>query len=598
MCGIAGTLAYHPDASPVNLDELMRMRERMRARGPDGAGLWCSSDGRVALAHRRLAIIATDDSGAQPMRDERNGNQIVFNGEIYNHAALREDLVRSGVAMRTASDTEVLLKLWSRDGPAMLGRLRGMFAFAIWDAASRALFLARDAFGVKPLYVADDGATLRFASQVKSLLEADVDRRPEPAGHAGFLLWGSVPDPWTLYKGIRALPAGHWMQVRDGKAGGAVPFDSPLHGLLCAQEARRDPLAEPLNDIARAVDDSVAAHLVADVPVGVFLSAGLDSTMIAACAARHRALHTVTLGFDEYAGTRQDEAALAAEVASQLGAKHHLHRFNASDFAKDREALMHAMDQPTVDGINTWFVAKSAAAQGLKVALSGIGGDELFGSYPSFSQVPTLQRRMRPLARVPHLGLGIRHAMSRMPGLLPSAKYAGLVEYGGSIGGAYLLRRALFMPWEIPTLMDPELAAQGLAELDTLARLQASTRGLRSPRLALSALEMQWYMRHQLLRDADWAGMAHSLEIRVPFVDGTLLRQWRELPGLSATREKRAVARAVAPQLPAPVLERPKTGFAVPIHQWLHPGAAHTVGNHRGWAHFLYRSFTQEQAIA
>lgn len=598
MCGIAGALAYHPDAPPVNLDELMRMRERMRARGPDGAGLWCASDGRVALAHRRLAIIATDDSGTQPMQDERNGNQIVFNGEIYNHAALRKDLQRSGIEVRTASDTEVLLKLWSRDGPAMLPRLRGMFAFAIWDASKRSLFLARDAFGIKPLYYADDGTTLRFASQVKSLLEADVDRRPEPAGHAGFLLWGSVPDPWTLYRGIRALPAGHWMQVRHGRLGGAVPFDSPLQGLLSAQEDRRDPTADPLSDIAAAVDDSVAAHMVADVPVGVFLSAGLDSTMLAACAARHGALRTVTLGFDEYVGTRQDEAALAAIVAEQLGAQHRLHRFNAADFANDREALLHAMDQPTIDGINTWFVAKAAAAQGLKVALSGIGGDELFGSYPSFRQVPALQRRMHPLARVPRLGRGIRHAMSRLPGLLPSAKYAGLVEYGGSLAGAYLLRRALFMPWEIPALMDPELAAQGLAELDTLPRLQASAKGLRTPRLAISALEMQWYMRHQLLRDADWAGMAHSLEIRVPFVDGLLLRQWRQLPTPDADHEKRAVARAVAPQLPVAVLERPKTGFAVPIHQWLNPGAAHTLGNHRGWARFLYQHFSQEAVIA
>jgi len=598
MCGIAGALAYHPDAPPVNLEELMRMRERMQARGPDGAGLWCASDGRVALAHRRLAIIATDDSGAQPMQDERNGNQIVFNGEIYNHAALREDLQRSGIEFRTASDTEVLLKLWSRDGLAMLPRLRGMFAFAIWDASKRSLFVARDAFGIKPLYYADDGTTLRFASQVKSLLEADVDRRPEPAGHAGFLLWGSVPDPWTLYRGIRALPAGHWMQVRHGRLGGAVPFDSPLQGLLSAQEDRRDPSADPLSDIATAVDDSVAAHMVADVPVGVFLSAGLDSTMIAACAARHGALRTVTLGFDEYAGTQQDEATLAAIVAEQLGAQHRLHRFNAADFANDREALMHAMDQPSIDGINTWFVAKAAAAQGLKVALSGIGGDELFGSYPSFSQVPALQRRMHPLARVPRLGRGIRHAMSRLPGLLPSAKYAGLVEYGGSLAGAYLLRRALFMPWEIPALMDPELAAQGLAELDTLPRLQASAKGLRTPRQAISALEMQWYMRHQLLRDADWAGMAHSLEIRVPFVDGLLLRQWRQLPTPDADHEKRAVARAVAPQLPAAVLERPKTGFAVPIHQWLNPGAAHTLGNHRGWARFLYQHFSREAVIA
>lgn len=591
MCGIAGIFSYRPDAPRVDTDELLRIRERMRARGPDGAGLWCAEDERVALAHRRLAIIDLSDAGAQPMADPETGNQIVFNGEIYNYAALRVELVRDGVAMRSHSDTEVLLKLYAREGAAMMRRLRGMYAFAIWDAGRRELFLARDPFGVKPLYLADDGRTLRFASQVKALLQGHVDSRPDPAGHAGFLLWGSVPSPFTLYRGIRSLEAGHWMLVRDGRPRPPVCFASPLHTLRQMRPAEADAPETALQAVAHAVRDSVAAHMVADVPVGVFLSAGLDSTMLAACAAPLGELRTLTLGFREYRGSEHDEAALAAAVAQSLGAEHFERRFGAEDFAADRERLLDAMDQPSIDGINTWFVSRVAAERGLKVALSGIGGDELFGSYPSFRQVPNLRRAVAGLGPLGRMGRPLRRLLTPFGARLPSAKFAGLLEYGGTLEGAYLLRRAMFMPWEIGSLIGEREAAEGLEALDTMARLSAAIDGLDSERQAVSALEVQWYMRHQLLRDADWAGMAHSVEIRVPFVDLPLVASARALRGLDPNDEKRMVARAVAPGLPAAVLARPKTGFAVPIHQWLNPGAGFTVGNHRQWGLQVHRQF-------
>lgn len=593
MCGLAGIYAYHDASPPVDQAELMRIRERMMSRGPDGAGAWFSEDRRIGLAHRRLAIIELSPAGAQPMHDPATGNWIVFNGEIYNHVALRAQLNLDGIATSAHSDTEVLLKLYTQKGRGMLNMLRGMYAFAIWDAAARELFLARDPFGIKPLYIADDGKTLRFASQVKALLAGQVDTRPEPAGHAGFLLWGSVPEPYTLYRGIRTLLPGHWLRVANGVVGQPVCFNSP------SQLLRQTPVAEPdategaLRHMAAAVRESVAAHMVADVPVGVFLSAGLDSTMLAACAAGMGTLRTLTLGFEEYKNSIHDEAALAGEVAQKLGAEHTLHRICAANFSEDREAMLAAMDQPSIDGINTWFVAKAAAQQGLKVALSGIGGDELFGSYPSFGQVPRLRKKLGRFAGTPVINRLVRKGLSRISHILPSPKYAGLLEYGTTLEGGYLLRRALFMPWELSTLMDPEMAAAGLQELATLTSMAANTGGIASERMKLSALEMQWYMKNQLLRDADWAGMAHSLEIRVPFVDMTLLGQLVEIPSLDSTQEKRMIARTVAPNLPEAVLSRPKTGFSVPIHQWLNPDAPSTVSNHREWAKILYQTFTR-----
>jgi asparagine synthase (glutamine-hydrolysing) len=593
MCGIAGILAYGPEAAQVDRDELLRIREHMLKRGPDGAGLWLSPDGRLGLAHRRLAIIELSDAGAQPMLDPDTGNYIVFNGEIYNHAELRQGLQRDGYPVRSLSDTEVLLKLYVRDGVAMLKQLRGMFAFAIWDSARQQLFMARDAMGIKPLYLADDGQSLRFASQVKALLVGQVDTRPEPAGHTGFLLWGSVPEPYTLYRGIRALPAGHWQVIQQGRVNPPEPFDSPRAALLQTRVANPEATADAVHAVAQALHASVAAHMVADVPVGVFLSAGLDSNMIAASAARLGDLRTLTLGFAEQQGSPGDETVWAEHAARQLGGRHSVSRISASDFADDRPALIEAMDQPSIDGINTWFVAKMAAAQGLKVALSGIGGDELLGSYPSFVQVPKLKQMASRVPHAPGLARAVRVGLSGVAGLLPSPKYAGLLEYGATLGGAYLLRRSLYMPWEIGHLIDPDMAKAGLQELDTLARLDQSTAGLQSDRLAMSALEMQWYMRNQLLRDADWAGMAHSLEIRVPFVDTTLLRAFIETPSLAATQHKRELARVVAPELAEALLNRPKTGFAVPVHQWLNPSADCAVTRYREWGQLLYRDFAK-----
>ena len=593
MCGISGIFAYHDLAPPVDEGELLRVRDRMVARGPDAAGLWISDDRRVGFAHRRLAIIDLSPGGVQPMHDPETHNWIVFNGEIYNHQALRAQLNGAGVVTRSLSDTEVLLKLYALHGSAMLTMLRGMFAFAIWDAQKRHLFIARDAYGIKPLYIADDGRTLRFASQVKALLAGQVDARPEPAGHVGFLLWGSVPEPFTLYKGIRSMPLGHWLTVAHGRASEPVCFDSPALRLAQVPSVGADGEQAALHQIAEAVRDSVAAHMVADVPVGVFLSAGLDSTMLAACASKLGSLRTLTLGFTEYANSVHDESTLAGNVADSLNANHTLHRISAADFANDRERLLAAMDQPSIDGINTWFVAKAAAQQGLKVALSGIGGDELFGSYPSFTQLPKLLKALRGFTTSPLVGRTVRKGLSVLSGALPSPKYAGLLEYGGTLGGAYLLRRGLFMPWEIAALLGRDMTAQGLTDLNTLEALAACKRGIGSERLAISALETQWYMKNQLLRDADWAGMAHSLEIRVPFVDMTLLGNFVEMTSLNPVQEKAMIARSVAPELPEAILNRPKTGFAVPIYQWLNPDAPSSISNHREWAQVLYRNFTQ-----
>jgi asparagine synthase (glutamine-hydrolysing) len=603
MCGIAGIFAYHDSAPPVDTAEIVKIREAMRSRGPDGAGLWVSPDQRLALAHRRLSIIDLSEAGAQPMGTADQGLWVVFNGEIYNYRELRQGLESQGYRFRSHSDTEVLLHLYREYGEAMMARLRGMYAFAIWDQARQSLLLSRDPFGIKPLYYADDGKTFRFASRVKALLAGGaVDTRPQPAGHAGFFLWGYVPEPYTLFRGVRALPAGSTLRL-DLQG-------NPALKNFCAIPAELEQAydtgkqaglgrAAVQEELGRALLDSIDHHLVADVPVGIFLSSGLDSSTITALACQAQAqgrLHSITLGFKELRGGGSDETSYAAEIAGRYGTMHQTRWITREDFQRDYRHILEVMDQPATDGVNMYFVAKVAAAAGMKTALSGLGGDELFGGYPSFRDIPRMVRTLSSVRGFPGLGRMCRIVAAPLLKRFTSPKYAGLLEYGGNYAGAYLLRRGLFMPWELPEVMDPDLARAGWAELQPLVRLEATIPRVPEDFLKVSALEMVWYMRNQLLRVADWAGMAHSLEIRVPLVDIVLLRKIAPLIASKHRPEKTDMAGTLATPLPEAVLQRAKSGFFVPVRRWLAEGPSRRRGNWdhdwRTWAQTLYQHHT------
>lgn len=587
MCGVAGIYAYHYAANPVDRGELGRIRDQMAARGPDGAGEWLSPDGRVGLGHRRLAVIDLSPAAAQPLASGDGTVAISFNGEIYNYRELRARLEGEGVRLRTQSDTEVLLELYRRRGTGMFAELRGMYAFALWDAEKQALLLARDPYGIKPLYYADDGWTLRVASQVKALLAGGrVDRSPDPAGVAGYYLWGHVPEPLTVHRSIRQLPAGHFMWVNR------VGADAPQsHASIAGVLARAVPVTDVDADAAvhEALLESVRHHLVADVPVGVFLSSGVDSATLLALAREcgYGELRAITLAFDEFAGTIQDEAPLAAQVASRYGARHTVRRVSFNEFQADLPRILEAMDQPTIDGINTWFVAKAAREQGLKVALSGLGGDELFGGYPSFQVVPRWVRWMGVPSRIPGLGV-LSEWLLRAFATQTSPKLAGMIRYGGSYVGAYFLKRGLYLPSELRGFLPRDVWKGGLRRLLSAKPVRGSLNpdpGNAHARIA--ALESQGYMRNQLLRDADWAAMAHGVEVRVPLVDYQLLQRLAPLIRSGVLHDKAPLAGVAQPPLPEAVLARLKTGFTAPVDRWLQRALGQgprTVPWARAWA--------------
>ncbi|MEF3364978.1 asparagine synthase (glutamine-hydrolyzing) [Methylocystis sp. 9N] len=569
MCGVNGIYAYHYAANPVDRAELFRTRDHMAARGPDASGEYFSQEGRVGLGHRRLSIIDLSENGAQPMASRDGRFVVTFNGEIYNYRELRAALEHKGFVFHSQSDTEILLHLYADKGEAMVHELRGMFAFAIWDAARGVMFLARDPYGIKPLYYSDDGWTFRFGSQVKALLAGGaISRDPDSAGAVGFYLFGSVPEPFTTCRSIRALPAGATLLVDCTGAKAPQRYYS-------IAEVYRDALSTPrknTDDLRIALLDSVRSHLVADVPVGAFLSSGIDSGALVGLMRDAGApnIQTVTIGFEEFRGKLEDETSLAAEVARLYETRHTTRFVSRAEFEADLPRILDAMDQPTIDGVNTWFVSKAARELGLKVAISGLGGDELFGGYPSFRDLPRWAQAFSLPSRIPFLGLGTRKLLAPLTGFFGlSPKAAGMLEYGGSYAGAYLLRRGLYMPWELEAVLDRETIVQGLRRLAPLRLIDAELRSAPSnPFARVATLESTLYMRNQLLRDTDWASMAHSLEVRTPLADRTLLARLSRIK-LNENEGKVALASAPSRPLPEAIIDRPKTGFTTPIDGWL-----------------------------
>ena len=576
MCGIAGIYAYHYAANSVDRPELRRIRDHMAARGPDGLGEWYSQDERVGFGHRRLAILDLSERGAQPMSSADGKLVVTFNGEIYNYKQLRAGLEAKGRTFRTQTDTEVLVHLYAEKGEAMVNDLRGMFAFGLWDAEKGALLLARDPYGIKPLYYADDGWTLRFASQVKALLAGGkVSQTQEPAGWVGFCLFGSVPEPFTTYQEIRALPAGSMLWVDRVGPRETKRYFSIANAYCCAEAVRSSANDKDLQLRVRdALVDCVRHHLVADVPVGAFLSGGIDSGALVGLMrdAGAQDIQSVTLAFEEFRGTGEEEAPIAKDIAGQYGTRHTTRMVTEQEFRDDLPKILDAMDQPTIDGLITWFVSKAARELGLKAMISGLGGGELFGGYPSFHDIPRCVRVVAVPGRVPWLGDLARRLLTGFNQFshFVNPKAAGLLKYGGTYAGAYLLSRGLFMPWELEALIDADTARLGLRRLNPLRSIETALRP--EPKSSfgkVAVLETSLYMRNQLLRDTDWASMAHSIEVRVPLVDVKLLSRLALAAARHGSESKRLLANSPRVPLPPKAIVRSNAGFRTPMQGWL-----------------------------
>ncbi len=526
MCGIAVHFNFRGPATPLNLQLIAH-------RGPDAAGEWISADRRFWFGHTRLAILDLSPTGAQPMVDSATSNVIVVNGEIYNHRELRAEL--GDMDWRGTSDTETLLLCYGRWGRRLLDRLKGMFAFVIYDHARRELFVARDRLGIKPLYYTLDAGGVRLASEVKVLTGPGSTITSASIG--AYLRWGACPEHQLLYPGIHVLPAGHAMTIDSAGRPDIWRYWPGRKRFASRSEAAPQKIRSLL-------ETAVEEHLLSDVPVASFLSGGIDSSIVTALAAQRlgRNLETFSVGFDV---AEFDESAIALEVAQRFGTTHQrLQLTEEAVLQSVAEAVAH-LDLPSVDAINTYIISRAVAQRGVKVALSGLGGDELFGGYPSFRDVPRLKR----LGMLPR---ALRKALGDRVADLPEA--AGICELAQ-------WRRRFFTDAMLQTanLPNETTPLECPVELpDDFARI--------------SWVELSGYMRRMLLRDSDQMSMAVSLELRVPFLDHELVEYSLGLPAAEKKRyggTKGLLVEACRDLLPPAVYQRPKAGFALPMRQWM-----------------------------
>lgn len=577
MCGIAGIIALDERAVRKALSE---MTAAQRHRGPDDCGETavhvCGPDGGrwLGLGQRRLSIIDLSPAGHQPMVHPHTGDQIVFNGEIYNFECLRKDLIAAGEnSFRGHSDTEVLLYGLSRWGTDFVRRLQGMFAFAFYDARHRTILLARDSIGIKPLYVANVGGQFLFASEVRALLATGIpSRRVDRRTLAGILAYGCPQQPGTICADIRSFPAGCY-QLIDLATGAPPPRPTPFWRYPDRPAAEVPDHAELVRSVESTLDAAVRDHLVADVPVGVFLSSGLDSTVVAGLAARHSTnLRSFCVGFADQPD--MSELVLAKETADLFGLRHTEITVNNADAEQAALEWLQTLDQPSMDGLNVYIISKAVRAEGITVALSGQGGDELFGGYGSFSDVPRLASMTRLLTWLPRSARGvIASAASVGRSDAVRQKLGDMLRTDGSILELYLQRRRAMSDLQLASLgLDADALglSPGFHDPDALADLP----NLRhDPVFAVSQLESRFYQGNMLLRDGDANGMAHSLEIRVPILDQRVLDLVLPIPGHvrlpPGAGTKHLMRVAFAPLLRPALLRQTKRGFTLPIRRWM-----------------------------
>ncbi len=535
MCGIAGIFRPSGLVQDPDRKALARMLAGMRHRGPDGEG--AHEDHSLLLGHRRLAILDLSPSGSQPLPNETEDVWLSLNGEIYNFVELRSELTSLGHRFRSRTDAEVVVhgyEAWGME--KLLSRLRGMFAFALWDAQAAKLYLARDRFGIKPLYCARADGVLVFASEIRALAASGlVEVEPSERALAAFLALGSVPAPETALERIVSLPAAHFVEIsRDGET--TVRYGAYTDG---------PPGAASEESIRGLLEDAVRSHLVSDVPLGVFLSGGIDSASLVAIASPlvDGPLRTLSIALDDPA---LDESAYARLAAETYRTDHRKIEVRADDFLRALPDFFKAMDQPTVDGVNSYLVSRAAREAGLTVVLTGLGGDEVFLGYPHFRRIRALARWIRFIPR-PMLEGWTR--------VRPKNEYFA----HPTPSNIYLAFRGLFSPREIEDLLPGATPPSLDSDRD-------------DPLDAAVELEFSHYLGNQLLRDTDVMSMAHSIEARVPFLDHPLVNAVRSLPygrKLGRRVNKPLLLRSVDPRLPREIWDRPKRGFTLPFHRWM-----------------------------
>ncbi|MET3979709.1 asparagine synthase (glutamine-hydrolyzing) [Mucilaginibacter sp. UYP25] len=549
MCRIAGLVSNQSnDARGERM--VTAMCNELQHGGPDDAGIYSSHDGKLVFGHRRLSIIDLTENGHQPMADVACKAWITFNGEIYNYRELRAELQTLGAAFKTSTDTEVIIQAYLHWGTGSFTKLRGMFAFALYDTVSQATYLVRDTTGIKPLYYYTQDGQITFASEIKAFKAAGITTTGDARWPVWLLAFGHIPEPFTTLKGVLSLPKGHflcWQKSGDYTITNYIRPLIPNHikDFNTAREGLKHHLTKAIN-----------RQLIADAPIGVFLSGGIDSSLLTLLAARQiEELKTISIFFNEKA---YDERSYQQAVLDKLRGDNFTHLVNQHDFEKHLPQILSAMDMPTTDGINSWFISKYAREGGLKTVLSGVGADELLGGYPSFNRIKYLQY----LKMLPSASFTLAKLFSK-----DRFKKLGYLKHDGTVAD-YLFLRGLFTTVDIAKLT-------GMAEDEVNSilfdDLDIPNFGRRD-KLYAAWLETNMYMQNQLLHDTDVMSMSHGLEVRVPFLDEDFQQFVSQLdPSIrfDDKHPKKLLVDTFRYLLPETVWNRPKMGFTFPLQSWM-----------------------------
>ena len=550
MCRIAAIISENTNNLNVRIAS---MTSAMHRGGPDDEGQLINNELGYALGHRRLSIVDLSSNGHQPMKDDANELEIIFNGEIYNYKELREELNAKGHQFFSDSDTEVLLKAYTEWGNNMLQKLKGMFAFIIINKKTKTLFAARDHAGIKPLYIARANDEIIFSSEIRGIKALNENWEENPNWKIWFLTYGFLPEPVTTLQNVSPLPRGHFitinLETKEEKIGSFANYQfntKPKSYQIAIEETRK------------LVDASIKRHLIADVPVGVFLSGGIDSSILTIVAQMQQKspIETISIYFDD---EKYSEKKFQDIIVKQTGVKHHFHKISKQEFLDSWSDIYESLDQPSTDAINTYFICKYAKQNGLKVVLSGIGADEIFGGYPSINRVNKFNqyKRLAVLNRI-------------LPSILTNAYPNKKVEFlNKKIDSAeYLLYRGLFTPKDVAKILGINIkkVCEEIAKFkfqEDISKLTAQNRA--------TYYETAVYMQNQLLKDSDSQSMWHSLELRVPFLDKDLIDYVNNLSTeikFSTKKVKTLLVDAYIKELPKLIWNRPKQGFTFPFENW------------------------------
>ena len=561
MCGISGGFKFSSRSQNL-IEQIKHINKLQSSRGPDGSDLWISKNRNLVLGHSRLSIIDLTDNAKQPFVSSDGRYVITFNGEIYNYKILKKELKKKNIIFKSNSDTEVIIESYKEWGFDCFQKFRGMFSFALWDSKENIIILARDPFGIKPLYYCNKNGVFYFASQIKSLLSLEgISQTKEKESIFNFYLWGNVLDPNTIYKDIKSLERGSYKIINKDGNTKDFKYESLKKTLLEEKYEIFENRNDANNYLDKILKETVNLHHVADVPTQILLSSGVDSNTILASTSEYEKKNTSSLTIDF---GKTDESFIAAESSKINKINHFNKRVSDEEIKELLKSFFKKMDSPSNDGFNNYVASYAASLNKKKILLSGIGGDEMFGGYPSFSRIPKIIKYSKFIQKViPQNDLLIGYLRKILKRFKSNIKISGLAKYGKSIETSFLLQRSLFLPEEIEEIFNLDENIKNFTNMQ-IEKLNNDVLGFKNERFAIMYLEMKYYLCPKLLRDADWTSMAHSIEMRTPFVDWFFFKKLLNIFKSNILLNKKDLLNCNSKKLPKEIYNRRKTGFGIP----------------------------------